>query len=106
MTLKYRIEKFEFHDLKTKQFITILGYCYQENNETVEYSVKLDGKEVEFNLFRPSREDIIKSYELGFKNAHIGFRLTVPCDVEPTSIEVNAYTDTLSECILNYDQRK
>lgn len=106
MTLKYRIEKFEFHDLKTKQFITILGYCYQENNETVEYSVKLDGKEVEFNLFRPSREDIIKSYELGFKNAHIGFRLTVPCDVEPTSIEVNTYTDTLSECILNYDQRK
>lgn len=106
MTLKYRIEKFEFHDLKTKQFITILGYCYQENNETVEYSVKLDGKEVEFNLFRPSREDIIKSYELGFKNAHIGFRLTVPCDVEPTSIEVNVYTDTLSECILNYDQRK
>ena len=106
MALKYRIEKFEFHDLKTKQFITILGYCYQENNETVEYSVKLDGKEVEFTLFRPSREDIIKSYELGFKNAHIGFRLTVPCDVEPTSIEVNAYTDTLSECILNYDQRK
>ena len=106
MALKYRIEKFEFHDLKTKQFITILGYCYQENNETVEYSVKLDGKEVEFTLFRPSREDIIKSYELGFKNAHIGFRLTVPCGVEPTSIEVNAYTDTLSECILNYDQRK
>lgn len=106
MALKYRIEKFEFHDLKTKQFITILGYCYQENNETVEYSVKLDGKEVEFTLFRPSREDIIKSYELGFKNTHIGFRLTVPCGVEPTSIEVNAYTDTLSECILNYDQRK
>lgn len=106
MALKYRIERFEFHDLKTKQFITILGYCYQENNETVEYSVKLDGKEVDFELFRPGREDIINGYDLGFKNTHIGFRLTVPCDVETTSIEVNAYTDTLSECILNYDQRK
>lgn len=106
MALKYSIERFEFHDLKTKQFITILGYCYQENNETVEYSVKLDGKEVDFELFRPGREDIINGYDLGFKNTHIGFRLTVPCDVETTSIEVNAYTDTLSECILNYDQRK
>lgn len=106
MALKYRIERFEFHDLKTKQFITILGYCYQENNETVEYSVKLDGKEVDFELFRPGREDIINGYDLGFKNTHIGFRLTVPCDIETTSIEVNAYTDTLSECILNYDQRK
>lgn len=106
MALKYSIERFEFHDLKTKQFITILGYCYQENNETVEYSIKLDGKEVDFELFRPGREDIINGYDLGFKNTHIGFRLTVPCDVETTSIEVNAYTDTLSECILNYDQRK
>lgn len=106
MALKYSIERFEFHDLKTKQFITILGYCYQENNETVEYSVKLDGKEVDFELFRPGREDIINGYDLGFKNTHIGFRLTVPCDVETTSIEVNAYTDTLSECILNYEQRK
>lgn len=106
MALKYSIERFEFHDLKTKQFITILGYCYQENNEMVEYSVKLDGKEVDFELFRPGREDIINGYDLGFKNTHIGFRLTVPCDVETTSIEVNAYTDTLSECILNYDQRK
>ena len=106
MALKYRIERFEFHDLKTKQFITILGYCYQENNETVEYSVKLDGKEVDFELFRPGREDIINGYDLGFKNTHIGFRLTVPCDIETTSIEVNAYTDTLSECNLNYDQRK
>ena len=106
MALKYSIERFEFHDLKTKQFITILGYCYQENNETVEYSVKLDGKEVDFELFRPGREDIINGYDLGFKNTHIGFRLTVPCDIETTSIEVNAYTDTLSECILNYDQRK
>lgn len=106
MALKYSIERFEFHDLKTKQFITILGYCYQENNETVEYSVKLDGKEVDFELFRPGREDIINGYDLGFKNTHIGFRLTVPCDIETTSIEVSAYTDTLSECILNYDQRK
>ncbi len=106
MALKYSIERFEFHDLKTKQFITILGYCYQENNETVEYSVKLDGKEVDFELFRPGREDIINGYDLGFKNTHIGFRLTVPCDIETTSIEVNAYTDTLSECILNYEQRK
>lgn len=106
MALKYSIERFEFHDLKTKQFITILGYCYQENNETVEYSVKLDGKEVDFELFRLGREDIINGYDLGFKNTHIGFRLTVPCDIETTSIEVNAYTDTLSECILNYEQRK
>lgn len=106
MTLKYRIERFEFHDLKTKQFITIVGWCYQEDNESVNYHIKLDGKEVDFDLFRPGREDIINGYDLGFKNTHIGFRLTVPCDVEPTSIEVSAYTDTLSECILNYDQRK
>lgn len=106
MTLKYRIERFEFHDLKTKQFITIVGWCYQEDNESVNYHIKLDGKEVDFELFRPGREDIINGYDLGFKNTHIGFRITVPCDVEPTSIEVNAYTDTLSECILNYDQRK
>lgn len=106
MTLKYRIERFEFHDLKTKQFITIVGWCYQEDNESVNYHIKLDGKEVDFELFRPGREDIINGYDLGFKNTHIGFRLTVPCDVEPTSIEVNVYTDTLSECILNYDQRK
>lgn len=106
MTLKYRIERFEFHDLKTKQFITIVGWCYQEDNESVNYHIKLDGKEVDFELFRPGREDIINGYDLGFKNTHIGFRITVPCDVEPTSIEVNAYTDTLCECILNYDQRK
>lgn len=106
MTLKYRIERFEFHDLKTKQFITIVGWCYQEDNESVNYHIKLDGKEVDFELFRPGREDIINGYDLGFKNSHIGFRITVPCDVESTSIEVNAYTDTLSECILNYDQRK
>lgn len=106
MTLKYRIERFEFHDLKTKQFITIVGWCYQEDNESVNYHIKLDGKEVDFELFRPGREDIINGYDLGFKNTHIGFKLTVPCDVEPTSIEVNAYTDALSECILNYDQRK
>lgn len=106
MTLKYRIERFEFHDLKTKQFITIVGWCYQEDNESVNYRIKLDGKEVDFELFRPGREDIINGYDLGFKNTHIGFRITVPCDVEPISIEVNAYTDTLCECILNYDQRK
>lgn len=106
MALKYSIERFEFHDLKTKQFITIVGWCYQEDNESVNYHIKLDGKEVDFELFRPGREDIINGYDLGFKNTHIGFRITVPCDVESTSIEVNAYTDTLSECILNYDQRK
>lgn len=106
MALKYSIERFEFHDLKTKQFITIVGWCYQEDNESVNYRIKLDGKEVDFELFRPGREDIINGYDLGFKNTHIGFRLTVPCDIETTSIEVNAYTDTLSECILNYEQRK
>lgn len=51
MALKYSIERFEFHDLKTKQFITILGYCYQENNETVEYSVKLTEKKLISSYF-------------------------------------------------------
>ena len=58
MALKYSIERFEFHDLKTKQFITIVGWCFQEDNESVNYHIKLDGKEVDFELFRPGREDI------------------------------------------------
>lgn len=106
MTLKYRIERFEFHDLKTKQFITIVGWCYQEDNESVNYHIKLDGKEVDFELFRPGREDIINGYDLGFKNTHIGFRLIIACNEEPKSIEIIAYTDICSESILNYDQRK
>ena len=106
MALKYSIERFEFHDLKTKQFITIVGWCYQEDNESVNYRIKLDGKEVDFELFRPGREDIINGYDLGFKNTHIGFRLIIDCNEEPKSIEIIAYTDTCSESILNYDQRK
>lgn len=106
MALKYSIERFEFHDLKTKQFITIVGWCYQEDNESVNYHIKLDGKEVDFELFRPGREDIINGYDLGFKNTHIGFRLIIACNEEPKSIEIIAYTDTCSESILNYDQRK
>lgn len=106
MALKYSIERFEFHDLKTKQFITIVGWCYQEDNESVNYRIKLDGKEVDFELFRPGREDIINGYDLGFKNTHIGFRLIIACNEEPKSIEIIAYTDTCSESILNYDQRK
>lgn len=106
MALKYSIERFEFHDLKTKQFITIVGWCYQEDNESVNYHIKLDGKEVDFELFRPGREDIINGYDLGFKNTHIGFRLIIDCNEEPKSIEIIAYTDTCSESILNYDQRK
>lgn len=106
MALKYSIERFEFHDLKTKQFITIVGWCYQEDNESVNYRIKLDGKEVDFELFRPGREDIINGYDLGFKNTHIGFRLIIDCNEEPKSIEIIAYTDTCSERILNYDQRK
>lgn len=106
MALKYSIERFEFHDLKTKQFITIVGWCYQEDNESVNYHIKLDGKEVDFELFRPGREDIINGYDLGFKNTHIGFRLIIACNEEPKSIEIIAYTDICSESILNYDQRK
>lgn len=106
MALKYSIERFEFHDLKTKQFITIVGWCYQEDNESVNYHIKLDGKEVDFELFRPGREDIINGYDLGFKNTHIGFRLIIACNEEPKSIEIIAYTDVCSESILNYDQRK
>lgn len=106
MALKYSIERFEFHDLKTKQFITIVGWCYQEDNESVSYHIKLDGKEVDFELFRPGREDIINGYDLGFKNTHIGFRLIIDCNEEPKSIEIIAYTDICSESILNYDQRK
>lgn len=106
MALKYSIERFEFHDLKTKQFITIVGWCYQEDNESVNYRIKLDGKEVDFELFRPGREDIINGYDLGFKNTHIGFRFIIDCNEEPKSIEIIAYTDTCSESILNYDQRK
>lgn len=106
MALKYSIERFEFHDLKTKQFITIVGWCYQEDNESVNYHIKLDGKEVDFELFRPGREDIINGYDLGFKNTHIGFRLIIACNEEPKSIEIIAYTDECSESILNYDQRK
>ena len=37
---------------------------------------------------------------------HIGFRLIIDCNEEPKSIEIIAYTDTCSESILNYDQRK
>lgn len=106
MALKYSIERFEFHDLKTKQFITIVGWCYQEDNESVNYHIKLDGKEVDFELFRPGREDIINGYDLGFKNTHIGFRLIIDCNEEPKSIEIIAYTNVCSESILNYDQRK
>lgn len=106
MALKYSIERFEFHDLKAKQFITIVGWCYQEDNESVNYHIKLDGKEVDFELFRPGREDIINGYDLGFKNTHIGVRLIIDCNEEPKSIEIIAYTDVCSESILNYDQRK
>ena len=43
MALKYSIERFEFHDLKTKQFITMVGWCYPEVNDSVNYRIKLDG---------------------------------------------------------------
>ncbi len=108
MTLKYKVERTKFHDLKSKKFIEVKGYCFEESNKTVHYEVLFNGEKQTCQVKYPNREDIVKFYELGFKNTHVGFSVIVDCGQDPKSLQIFAFCDEdeNKECILDLDERK
>ena len=47
---KYKIDKVKFNNIKEHNFFEVYGWCYAQNVELISYEVKVNNKDVLFEI--------------------------------------------------------
>ena len=76
---KYKIDKVKYKNIKEQNFFEVYGWCYAQNAELISYEVKLNNKEVLFEIDSIYRSDVLKTIKINDKEKSIGFYIRVDC---------------------------
>ena len=76
---KYKIDKVKYKNIKEHNFFEVYGWCYAQNVELISYEVKVNNKEVLFEIDSIYRSDVLKEIKINDKEKSIGFYIRVDC---------------------------
>lgn len=76
---KYKIDKVKYKNIKEHNFFEVYGWCYAQNVELISYEVKVNNKDVLFEIDSIYRSDVLKEIKINDKEKSIGFYIRVDC---------------------------
>lgn len=71
------VERIDYKVIPEKQSFYIGGWCVTDENVSIDYSFKIDGKEVPIKLFKQNREDVLSHLNISSTKKDIGFSIAV-----------------------------
>ena len=98
---KYKIDKVKYKNIKEQNFFEVYGWCYAQNAELISYEVKVNNKDVLFEIDSIYRSDVIKEIKINDKEKSIGFYIRVDClEDNVNKFELIARTEEHKETII------
>ena len=76
---KYKIDKVKYKNIKEHNFFEVYGWCYAQNAELISYKVKVNNKDVLFEIDSIYRSDVLKEIKINDKEKSNGFYIRVDC---------------------------
>ena len=76
---KYKIDKIKYKNIKQHNFFEVYGWCCAQDTELISYEVKVNNKEVLFEIDSIYRSDVLKEIKINDKEKSIGFYIRVDC---------------------------
>ena len=78
----YEINTMKYKKTNMTSCFLINGWCFSKTNTEVDFVVKINGKESEFNSIPLQRIDIFKKYKNEIDSSMIGFNMRIPCQAD------------------------
>lgn len=78
----YEINTMKYKKTNTTSCFLINGWCFSKTNTEVDFVVKINGKESDFNSIPLQRIDIFKKYKNEIDSSMIGFNMRIPCQAD------------------------
>lgn len=104
--IKYKINLIEFRDLKKRKYFVVTGWCYSlDAYKMIKYRVQINKKDINIKLTRPDRKDLLKKFDLSYKNSNLGFVIEAETVEEPTELLVEAIIDDNVIPIVSLDKK-
>lgn len=98
---KYKIDKIKYKNIKEHNFFEVYGWCYAQNTELISYEVKVNNKEVLFEIDSIYRSDVLKEIKINDKEKSIGFYIRVDClENNVNKFELIAKTEEHKESLI------
>ena len=98
---KYKIDKVKYKNIKEHNFFEVYGWCYAQNTELISYEVKVNKKEVLFEIDSIYRSDVLKKIKINDKEKSIGFYIRVDClEDDVNKFELIAKTEGHKESLI------
>lgn len=98
---KYKIDKVKYKNIKEHNFFEVYGWCYVQNAELISYEVKVNNKDVLFEIDSIYRSDVLKEIKINDKEKSIGFYIRVDClEDNVNKFELIAKTEEHKETII------
>ena len=88
-------------NIKEHNFFEVYGWCYAQNTELISYEVKVNKKEVLFEIDSIYRSDVLKKIKINDKEKSIGFYIRVDClEDDVNKFELIAKTEGHKESLI------
>ena len=98
---KYKIDKVKYKNIKEHNFFEVYGWCYAQNAELISYEVKVNNKDVLFEIDSIYRSDVLKEIKINDKEKSIGFYIRVDClEDNVNKFELIAKTEEQKETLI------
>ena len=72
MTIKYKVDYFKYKITDKLKFIKVYGWCF-DNNDSITFEVKLDGKVQNVDVKLLKRTDVYNKYKNEINTNNLGF---------------------------------
>lgn len=98
---KYKIDKIKYKNIKQHNFFEVYGWCCAQDTELISYEVKVNNKEVLFEIDSIYRSDVLKEIKINDKEKSIGFYIRVDClENNVNKFELIAKTEEHKESLI------
>lgn len=98
---KYKIDKIKYKNIKQHNFFEVYGWCCAQDTDLISYEVKVNNKEVLFEIDSIYRSDVLKEIKINDKEKSIGFYIRVDClENNVNKFELIAKTEEHKESLI------
>lgn len=105
MTIKYKVDYFKYKITDKLKFIKVYGWCF-DNNDSITFEVKLDGKVQNVDVKLLKRTDVYNKYKNEINTNNLGFYIYIPLEEELKDFELTAKSNTSTSTLLKYNQKE
>lgn len=107
MSLKYHIDEKKYRIKPKERYIRVNGWAFDTKGEEVRYKALINGQQVESQIKKINRKDVVEKYNKYIDSSKIGFQIKVSIDNEQ---EIDKFSIVIlagshEKCILNMGQK-